>query len=176
MADFASGVAIAAGIAALASAVASSLSARNSGRSASAAEKSADASVKALHRAAVRELVALCHEVLLDESRIHSLANDLAPELTALFNLSSTFGGSAHTSATQHLEKDVNRAAERAAEARRTSERWELLYEKSTIEVNQTVARVIVARDELRVIRESMERHLNYVRGQNAEIRKQGTH
>ena len=171
MADASSIVAIAAGIAAVISAVASSWSAKNSGRSASAAEKSADASVKALHRAAVRELVMLCHETLTEQARMRSLAIDISTELTSAFNLSGAYGSSRETLQRAALEKDAKLAEEQTAEARQIAEHSDNLYAESTIYVSQAAARAISARDNLRVTRESMERHLSELRATSAERR-----
>jgi hypothetical protein len=160
MGDVAGIVAVAAGVAAVVSAGASLFSARNSGRSASAAERSANASVTALHRAAVRELVMLAHETLAEEARIRSLAIDLGAKHTKTFNTAGNLGSSRHVLAQEALAKDLAKAEERSAEARRLIKDTDALYAESTILVSQAAARVVADRDELRVTREAMERHL----------------
>jgi hypothetical protein len=160
MSDVASIVAVVAGVAAAVSAAASLFSAINSGRSASAAEKSAQASLSALHRAAVRELVMLAHETIAEEARIQSLAIDLDAKHTRTFNTAGNFGSSKHVMAQESLAKDLAKADERSAEAHRLIKDTDSLYAGSTIYVSQAAARIVADRDELKVTRESMERHL----------------
>ena len=102
----------------------------------------------------------LAHETLTEEARIQSLAIDVAAKHTKTFNTAGGFGGSRHVLAQESLAKDLANAAEKSEEARRIAKSTDMLYTESTIYVSQAAARVVADRDTLKVIRESMERHL----------------
>jgi len=144
-------------------------------RSASAAEKSADVAAKALHRGAVRELIGACHELVAEELRVQSLANDLRADYTALAVFTGGVGGNAEKQVKGKVEDNAKLAAEHSKEGRALVEDPTRLIEASDEDLDQMHARIEAARGVIRNIKEEMARDLEHVRTQNQMYREKRT-
>ena len=143
---------------ALGALIVSILAAIIAARSARASEKSADVAVRALHRGAVRELIAACHGVLEENLRIQSRADELRPLYRTLAIFSGAVGGSVEQELTSRLDGDVTLAADRCKEAGSVLAAPTRLVEASDDDLDNTQVRIESTRLELQNIRERLQR------------------
>ncbi len=133
-------------------------------RSASAAEQSAAAASSALHRSAIRELILLCHEVLAEDLRLHSIALSMRSEIADL----SVYAGMAGGSAQVGLETSVNNylaaASDLVKEAQAISDDHSKIQQASAQDLDQVAIRVSSSLFKIRSIRESVQDMLNEAR------------
>lgn len=144
-------------------------------RSASAAKASADVAAKVLHRSAVRELVAECHELIAEELRIQSLAIDLQNEYTSLFIFGGSSGGSREKMHKGLLEKDLIAASEHTKEAKSLIDSQTKLLTAADNDLDLMQGRIEAERAKLQTIREAMSRQLENTRSQNQLYREKIT-
>lgn len=142
-------------------------------RSASAAEKSADVAKIALHRGAIRDLIAACHELIAEELRVQSLANELRSGYTTLAVFTGGVGGSVEKELKGKLEVNVKLAAEKCMEARSLVVEPKRLIKASDDDLDQMHARIESGHIEIRNIREAMTRDLEDIGRQNQAHRDQ---
>lgn len=136
-------------------------------KSASAAKASADIAAKVLHRSAVRELVAKCHELIAEELRIQSLVIDLRSEYSAPSVLDASSGGEGENIRNDAFEKDLADVAEHTKEARSLIEDTSKLLSAADNDLDLMQGRIEASSAELPTIRESMLRQLESCRSQN---------
>ncbi len=129
-------------------------------RSASASEKSAEAAAKTLHRAAVRELITLCYEVIAEDLRIHSIWVSMRSEITDLGVFSGTSGGSAETNLRRTVDDYLASTVELVKEAHSIGDDHSRLYAASDTDLDKKSARLGAVRVKVRAIREAIERQL----------------
>ncbi len=135
-------------------------------KSASASQASAEVAAKVLHRSAVRELVAECHELIAEELRIQSLIIELRSEYTSLGVATGSSGGSREKTRKDLLEKDLATAAEKTTEAKSLIEYQAKLFVAADNDLDLMQGRIEAARAELQTIREAMSRQLENLRTQ----------
>lgn len=141
------------------------------GRSAGASERSAIAAERALHRSAVRELIAACHEIVAEDLRVHALVSDIIPEYTTAAVFAGQSGGSIETKLKSAVESMKAKSAELSAEAHSISEGPARLRDASDHDLDQMHIRVGKAQVGIRGMREKLERDLANIRQENAASR-----
>ncbi|MFQ5799449.1 MAG: hypothetical protein ACE5JU_23635 [Candidatus Binatia bacterium] len=92
---------------------------------------------KALHRGVVRELIGACHELVAEELRVQSLANDLRAEHTALAVFAGGVGGSAERQVKSKVEENAKRAVECSKEGIALVENRRRVIEASDDDIDQ---------------------------------------
>jgi len=162
-------------IATLGATVASIAAAFIAAKSASASKASANVAAKVLHRSAMRELIAKCHELIAEEMRIQSLIIELGSEYRSLAVFTNNLGGSRDKIHNAELEKDRATATEKAKEARALVERQGELAIAADHDLDHMQGRIEAAKAELQTIREAMSRQLENLRGQNQQQRERTT-
>lgn len=162
-------------IATLGATVASIAAAFTAAKSASASKASADVAAKVLHRSAMRELIAECHELIAEEMRIQSLVIELGSEYRSLAVFTNNVGGSRDKILNAALEKDRATATEKTKEARALVDRQGNLALASDHDLDHMQGRIEAAKAELQTIREAMSRQLENLRGQNQQQRERTT-
>lgn len=161
-------------IAAIASAAVSIIAVYIAARSAKAAELSADSAAKVLHRSAVRELLVQCNEAVAEEERISSLVIDLRSSISSLTISYGQHGGSREKLQKDKLEQDLAAATDLTSEARKIVGSPSALLSSTSEDLDRTQHAVAIAKLQLAVIRESMERHLQDTRVQIQQQREMG--
>jgi len=154
-------------VAAVASAIVSIVAVAAAYRSASSAEKSATTAVAALHRAAIQELVTLCHEVLAEEFRANRIVSDYRSELNALAVFSGSDGGSAQMKLLTSLENNLSTVHTLVSEAKAIVENHTKLFAASAQDLDQMSSRLGLSRVQLVAIREQLENQLSEMQSQN---------
>lgn len=154
-------------VAAVASALVSVIAVAAAYRSASSAEKSATTAAAALHRAAIQELVTLCHEVLAEEFRLNRIASDYQSELRTLSVFSGSAGGSAQKELQTSLENSLSTVPTLVLEATTIAENHTKLYSASSQDLDQMASRLGLSRVQLVAIREPLENQLSEMQFQN---------
>lgn len=144
-------------------------------KAASAADKSADAALKTLHRSAVRDLVGTCHELVGEDLRIQSLAQELKSEQTALAVFTGNLHGSAYEQMKAKLQSRVEESSNRTTEARALAADHKKLFAASDGDLDQTQARLESSRIVVRNIREDLARELASIGEQNQVYRERQT-
>ncbi len=142
-------------------------------KSASASQASAGVAAKVLHRSAMRELVAECHELIAEELRIQSLVIELQREYTSASIYNGTLGGSREKLLRDSLEKDLAAAAEQTKEAKSLVKDQTQLFAVPGDDLDLVLGRIESVRANLQTIREAMSRQLENVIGQNQRNREQ---
>jgi hypothetical protein len=142
-------------------------------RSAAAAEKSAQTASATLRRSAVRDLSALCHEVISENLRVIDLGPTLKSEYNALFTLAGSAGGSRETTLQTALDEDLNAAESLSIEATALGDDLGKLHAASDDDLDQMSTRLMRARTRLRAIRESIELQLTQTRSELQELRSE---
>lgn len=154
-------------IAAVAAAMVSVVAVAAAYRSASAAERSAKTAASALHRAAVRELIMLSHQVLAEEFRVNRIANDHRSEAMTLAVFSGGVGGSAEKELQAAVENGLAQVPALVAEAKSISENVSRLHAASAEDIDQMTARLGLSLVQLNAISESLDNQLSELRAQN---------
>lgn len=144
-------------------------------KSASASQSSAEVAAKVLHRSAMRELVAECHELIAEELRIRSLVTELRSEYTSLSIFTGSHGGSREKMHKDLLEKALAATAEKTKEAKSLVEDQARLIAAADHDLNLMQGRIEASKADLQTIREAMSRQLENVRGQIQHYREKGT-
>ena len=132
---------------------------------------SAEVAAKVLHRSAMRELVAECHELIAEELRIKSLVIELQSEYNSLSVFTGSLGGSRGKMYNGLLEKDLATADEKTKEAKLLVEDPKLITTAGN-DLDRMQGRIGAGRLELQTIREGMLRNLENVRGENQHYRE----
>lgn len=144
-------------------------------KSANAAEKSAAVAVKALHRSAVRELIAECHELIAEELRIQSLVIDLRSEHKSSFVGNGSCGSTRYQTQAAVFDRDIARAAEFTKEAKSLVSGQAELLAAADNDLDLMQGRIEAARSQLQTIREAMSRQLESVRAQTLYQRERSS-
>jgi hypothetical protein len=141
-------------------------------KSAAAAQSSANIAKQVLHRSALRDLVNSCGEVLSEEQRIRSIADDLRGANADLFLFSGSIGGDRDRVYCYQINDSLARASDLAAEAATLHLDSTQLTNSSDDDLDSMFFRVEKARIAIRSIREKLSGDLDGVRAQNQLFRE----
>lgn len=153
-------------------AVAGIYAARAASRSASLAQEAATQAERAERRGLMRDFVASAQRVLVECSRIESIAADLKSQYRTLFTFAGQYGGSRQQRYVEQIDSKLQSIASVQDEARKLAGSHRHLTNTSEEDMNLALSKLEADLVTVQGIREELRRELTEISTQNDRYRK----